>query len=165
MKRISIILIAILAIVMASCSQGSPKGAVKKYMNALEDEEFYEAAKYCVECVNQDNKMTAANKANKLRTDHIKKYKLLGVEEIDERQAVAAVKVTYYHQEGETLQNIYLTKVNDKWYVGKASNDQVNQYLKSDKDAGSNDGGSSYGGGSYDGGSEDTDMGGYDFED
>ena len=49
MKRINIILISLLTIALASCGkQDNPKQAVRTYYNALQHEEFYEAAQVCL---------------------------------------------------------------------------------------------------------------------
>lgn len=133
MKKINIIIIAILVIVMASCaSQSTPKNAVRTYYNALQDEEFYEASQLCLSSTNTEQ---AAQQSEQLRNKYskfVKRYKILGVEEISDTEAFAVVRIKspLYEITGDMLEVVYLTKSDDKWYIGRKPTD-LEELLKS----------------------------------
>lgn len=93
MKKVNIIIAVLAAILMMGCtSQKDPKGVVRAYYNAIEDEEFFDAATYCLptEQINYDAK------ANTLRQKYgkvVRAYKIIGIEQLNDSTAVVAVKV------------------------------------------------------------------------
>lgn len=121
MKRLSIIIVAVLAVLLVACSsQKDPKSAVRTYFNAIENEEFYEAACVCL----QDGNFNADAKAQELRGRYgkiLKHFRILGVEQISETEAVAAVKykTAFSEATGDEMELVHLTKVGDVWFVGK----------------------------------------------
>lgn len=132
MKRINIILISLLAIILASCtSQSTPKQAVRAHFNALQSEEFYEAAKICLPTQQVSTTQQAENLRNKY-SKFIKYYRILGVQQINDNEAVAVIRIKspLYDITGDMLETINLTKEGDKWYVGKKPNKDLEELMR-----------------------------------
>lgn len=121
MKRINIILISLLTIALASCGkQDNPKQAVRAYYNALQHEEFYEAAQVCLTANSTQQADQLRNKYSKF----VKYYRILGVQQINDNEAIAVVRIKspLYAVTGDILDMVDLTKENGKWYIGKKPN-------------------------------------------
>ena len=132
MKRLNIILIPLSTIILASCtSQSTPKQAVRAHFNALQKEEFYEAAKICLPSP-QANTTQQAEKLRNKYSKFIKYYRILGVQQINDNEAVAVVRIKspLYNITGDMLETINLTKEGDKWYVGKKPNKDLEELMR-----------------------------------
>ena len=137
MKRIHIILISLLTIVLASCAkQDNPKQAVRTYYNAMQDEEYYEAAKLCL-----PSHLSTAQQADQLRskyTKFVKYYRILGVQQINDTEAVAVVRIKtpLSNVTGDILETVNLTKEGGKWYVGKKPNKDLEELMRAYQEGG-----------------------------
>lgn len=121
MKKVNIIIAILAAVLMMGCtSQKNPKAVVRAYFNAIEDEEFFDAATYCLptEQINYDAK------ANTLRQKYgkvVRAYRIIGIEQLNDSTAVVAVKVKPEASAliGDIIELIDVAKMNDQWYIGK----------------------------------------------
>lgn len=121
MKKVNIIIAVLAAILMMGCtSQKDPKGVVRAYYNAIEDEEFFDAATYCLptEQINYDAK------ANTLRQKYgkvVRAYKIIGIEQLNDSTAVVAVKVKPEASAliGDIIELVDVARMDGQWYIGK----------------------------------------------
>ena len=129
MKKLYISFLAILAILITSCSSSkTPAGTVELYLKALKHQEFYDAAK----CQIPDNNNLASS-ANILRDalskNPIKKYSILGTVEQNDDHAIVAVKIVWINDiEPDNITLVPVSKVNGKWYIGDSQPQEQHRY-------------------------------------
>lgn len=121
MKKVNIIIAILAAFLMVGCSsQKDPQGVVRAYFNAIEDEEFFDAATYCL----PTQQMNYDAQANSLRQKYgkvVRAYKIIGLQQLNDSTAVVAVKVRPEASAliGDVIELIDVAKMNGQWYVGK----------------------------------------------
>jgi len=121
MKRFNIFIISLLAVILVSCSsQNSPKGVVKAYFKNIQNEEFYEAAKLMYPEGESFSVMDVADALRGSIRKSLKKFSVLGVQEISDKEALVAVRLVPRDEAaGEELQFVPVALKDGKWYIGK----------------------------------------------
>lgn len=122
MKKLGLFLSVVCLLCMVSCSQNSPKGVVKTYYSALQDQEYEEATQCFAGLESEDDMQAIAGKLKEgmEKNKGLKSFEVTGDSLCNDTLAFVTVKFIYGNGE-EGAGNIGVVKQNGEWKIDPMS--------------------------------------------
>lgn len=122
MKKLGLFLSVVCLLCMVSCSQNSPKGVVKTYYSALQDQEYEEATQCFAGLESEDDMQAIAGKLKEgmEKNKGLKSFEVTGDSLCNDTLAFVTVKFIYGNGE-EDAGNIGVVKQDGEWKIDPMS--------------------------------------------